>query len=209
MWWRTFLLLLEYPGFLGSWKGEAPQTLRFILCASLAFFFTSAQMILLCWFFLTVVFWAEYQTCCLPSLVIQHLNGCPVPIYGSGKAHCSCLKDKQSKSAMQTTGLQLNAFRLIPVIHQAAELGRCNVKQCPRWRWVTQNHDGQRVPGRWSKAVSPPGRVYKVTEPWLFTVTLCLKFLFGNLLSQFQYSSGWQIFVVVSRWLLLKPWSWG
>lgn len=31
-------------------------------------------------------------------------------------------------------GLQLNEFRLIPLIHRAAELGRSNVKQCRRWR---------------------------------------------------------------------------
>lgn len=31
--------------------------------------------------------------------------------------------------ARQTTGLQLNEFRLIPLIHHVAELGRSNVKQ--------------------------------------------------------------------------------
>lgn len=139
---KNIFIAFGVPWLPWELEGEGSVDIKIHSVCFYSIFFTSAQMILLCWFFLTSVFGEEYQTCCLPSLVIQHLNrqhGCPVPIYGSGKTHCLCLKAKQSKSAMQTTGLQLNAFWLIPVIHQAAELGRCNVKQCPRWRWVTQN----------------------------------------------------------------------
>ena len=53
-----------------------------------------------------------------------------MPICSSGKT-LFVLKARQSKLAVWTAGLRLNAFRLIPLIHGAAELGRCSVKQCP------------------------------------------------------------------------------